>query len=269
MNAPPLVAHETEGRGPAVVLLNGGLMSIRAWDSVAAQLSMNWRVVRLDFRGQLRSPGPAPATLAGHARDVVQVLDHLGIEQAHLVGTSFGALVALVAGEQFGSRVRSIVAMTATDRVTPGMWQAVAPIRLAALDAAGGGDGRRVLDLLIPTTFSEEYRSTQAGALLARREVVGSLPASWYEGLAELLAALEGFDVRPIASAISVPVLVVGAEHDSTFPLAHSRELASALPNGRLQILPGASHGVVVEQPGLVASAVAEFLADVDAGRAG
>jgi pimeloyl-ACP methyl ester carboxylesterase len=244
-------------------------MSIRAWDPVAARLVARYRVVRLDFRGQLLSPGKTPADFTGHARDVVGVLDTLGIDRAHLVGTSFGALTALTVGAHFGDRVRSIVAMTATDRVTTEMWQRVEEIRGAARAAIAGGDGRRVFDLLAPTTFSDTYREAHAEDIRTRRELIGRLPLSWYEGIAGLLGALEGFDVAPEAASITAPVIVLAAERDLTFPLVHSQALAEVLPQGRLQVLSEAPHGVAVEEPDVVAAAVLAFLDEFDAGQAG
>lgn len=269
MTALPPLTHVVEGDGPPVVLLNGGMMSLRAWDPVASRLIARYRVVRLDFRGQLLSPGTPAADFTGHARDVAGVLDTLGIDRAHLVGTSFGALTALVAGAQFSARVRSIVAMTATDRVTADIRSGIEQLRAAAREAVAGGDGRRVFDLLAPSTFSDTYREVHADDIRARRELIGRLPASWYEGVTRLLDALEDFDVEPVAASIRMPVLVLAAERDLTFPLVHSRALAALLPQGRLQVLAGAPHGVAVEQPGVVADAVLSFLDEIEAGEAG
>jgi fatty-acyl-CoA synthase len=259
-----VLTHLSEGEGPPIVLLNGGLMSIRAWDPVAHRLAAHWRVVRCDFRGQLLTAGPAPGTLAGHARDVVALLDHLGIDRAHLAGTSFGALVALVAAAYAPTRVRSVVAMTATDHVSAEHDAGLTEVARLAEEAAAGGDGGRIFDVLEPFTFSETYRRRHAATLAARRQAVGQLPPAWYHGLRDLLGALRGADLRPLLPRVTCPVLVVAAEHDLTFPPEQSRALAARLPLGRLELVPGASHGVVVEQPQEVASLVAGFVTDLE-----
>lgn len=267
MEAP--LACVVEGSGPPLLLLNGGLMSLHAWDPVAQALESRFRVVRCDLRGQLLSPGPPPATLEGHAADLVALLDHLGVGSAHVAGTSFGALVGLTLAARHPGRVRSVAAITATDRMPPETRPATEAVRAACRAAAAGGDGGAVFDLLAPATFSPRYRRQHRQELAARRQVVASLPRAWFEGLDGLLASLERLDLRPLLPAVRCPVLVLAAGEDLTFPLACSQALAATLPEARLHIVPHAAHGLVVEEPGLVAEVVAAFAAEVERGSAG
>ena len=150
-----LITYQSDGQGEPVVLLNGGLMTMMTWEPIARPLAEEYQVIRCDFRGQLRSPGPAPDTLEKHAADVVAVLDALGVLRAHIVGTSFGALVGIVLAADSPSRVSSLVAATATDRITQREWDATLPLLDACKAAAAGlGDGGRVLDLLLPVVYS-------------------------------------------------------------------------------------------------------------------
>lgn len=261
--AAPL-AHLVEGSGPPLLLLNGGLMSLHAWDPVARALDSRVRIVRCDLRGQLLSPGPPPASLEGHAADLVALLDHLGVGSAHVAGASFGALVGLTLAARHPERVRSVAAITATDRVPPETRAATEAVRAACRAAAAGGDGGAVFDLLAPATFSPRYRQHHAAELAARRQVVASLPRAWFAGLDGLLETLDGLDLRPLLPAVRCPGLVLAAGEDQTFPLAHSQALAAALPDARLHIVPHAAHGLVVEEPELVAEAVAAFVSDVE-----
>jgi pimeloyl-ACP methyl ester carboxylesterase len=260
----PVLTHVVAGNGPALVLLNGGLMSLRAWDGLAEPLEPRCRVVRCDLRGQLLSPGPPPASLQGHADDVVRLLDHLDLADAHVVGTSFGALVGLTLAASHPTRMRSLVAMTATDQATPEMWEGAVALIEACRAAARGGDAGHVFDLVVPGTFSPEFRLRHAADLAARREAIAALPRSWFTGLEGLLAALQGLDLRPILPRITCPTLVLAAGHDQTFPLSHSQSLAAALPNARLRIVPEASHAVVLEEPDVVVESIVEFLDEVE-----
>jgi pimeloyl-ACP methyl ester carboxylesterase len=262
---PAILTHVVEGAGPPVVLLNGGLMSIRAWDPVAARLTTRWRVVRCDFRGQFASPGTPPPDLAGHAADLVALLDHLGIARAHLAGTSFGALVALVAAAQAPAHVASVVALTATDYIEHDQGAGLDALARLAEEAAAGGDGVRLFDALEPFTFSPDYRERHASAMAARRAAIAQLPRSYYAGLRGLLSALRGADLRPVLPRVPCPVLVAAAGEDLTFPPARSAALAAGLPDGRLEILPGAAHGVAVERPEDVAALIDRFVTAVEA----
>jgi pimeloyl-ACP methyl ester carboxylesterase len=136
------------GTGDPILLLNGGMMTFQAWQPVAAGLESEFRLIGFDFRGMLLSPGAPPSTLDGHVADVVALLDHLQIGRVHAVGTSFGALVAILLAAHHPERVRSLAAITGTERVTEDVWQAAQSLREAARAAAAGGDGGVLFDLL-------------------------------------------------------------------------------------------------------------------------
>jgi pimeloyl-ACP methyl ester carboxylesterase len=255
------LAHRTAGSGEPVLLLNGGLMSMAAWDPVATPLERSHRVVRCDFRGQLLSPGEPPPDLAGHAADVVALLDHLGLPRVHLVGTSFGALVGLNLAARHPARVAALAAVTATDRVTDEDWVAAESVREACRRAAQGGDGGVVLDLLAPLTFSSEWLAAQGELLAERRRQIAALPAEWFRGLDRLLASVEGLDLGPRLGAIRCPTLVVAAERDRTFPIERSAALAAAIRGAALEVVPGAGHALVLEAPERLLELLRPFLA--------
>lgn len=260
--APPgLLAHLLRGTGEPVVLLNGGLMSMSAWDPVAVPLEATHRVLRCDFRGQLLSPGVPPSTILGHADDLRRLLDHLGLPRVHVAGTSFGGLVGLTLAALHPERVLSLAVFTATDRVPPEDWLLAESLREACRAATEGGDGGRVLDLLAPHTFSAAWLEAQRGVLAARRAQIAALPTGWFRGLGGILGALEGLDLRPLLGRVRCPVLVVAAELDRTFPKDRSLALASALPDAKLEVVAGAGHALVLEEPGRVLELMRSFLA--------
>jgi 3-oxoadipate enol-lactonase len=156
--------------------------------------------------------------------------------------------------------VASVIAIAATEKVTPEQWAASAVVRDACLEAVAGGDGGRVYDLVIAATYSPEYRQANAAALALYRRQVGLLPAAWYAGLAPILGVLEGLDLTPCFPLIQAPTLVVAGERDAMFPLEHSRALAAAIPGARLEVVSGGSHGLVIEQPERTVEIVRGFL---------
>ena len=265
-DAAGLLAHRAAGQGEAVLLLNGGLMSMDAWDPIAAPLESSYRVVRCDFRGQLLSPGEPPPALDGHVADVADVLDAVGTGRVHVVGTSLGAEVGLILAATRPERIASVVAITATDHVTPEIWQAAQPLLAACRDAAQGGDGGRVFDLVLPGAYSPAFLTRFAPVLAERRQRVQALPRVWFQGLACLLASLEGLDIRPRLGRIRCPVLVVAAGEDLTFPLERSQALAEGIPGAGLEVVQESGHALVVEQPQRLLQVVQSFLARVGRG---
>lgn len=261
MSAPGVLAHRVDGRGEPLLLLNGGMMSYGAWDAFVAPLAERYRVVRCDFRGQLRSPGTPPAGFDGHAEDLVALLDHLGVPRCHVVGTSFGGFAALHLAAGAPERVASLAALTVTDRVSEEMLREARALAVASLETLRGGARERVYDLIAEFAYSPAWAAAHAAELAERRALVAHLPASWFEGLAGLLGALEGLDLSPLLPRISCPSLVLLADGDRAMPLLRGRALAAALPRGELAVVEDAGHAVVVEKPAETLSILLAFLA--------
>ena len=257
---PALLTHRLEGAGEPVLLLNGGLMTLGAWEPLASALRPRHRVLRCDFRGQLLSPGPAPATLDGHAADVVALLDGLGLGAAHVVGTSFGALVGVILAARWPERVRSLVLATATDRLRDPGEAGRVYCAAAARQAAAGGDPAAAYDALTSVAFSPAYRAAHAAELAARRAQMHLLPRAWFGGAADLLDALVGLDLRPLLPAVACPTLVIAAELDGTFDVSQSQALTRGIQGARLEVVPGSGHALVVERPDALQALVEGFL---------
>jgi len=255
-----LLTYRIDGQGEPVLLLNGGMMTLTAWEPIVAILDQSFQVVRCDFRGQLQSPGEPEPSLEAHVRDLVELLDGIGLERVHVVGTSYGGLVGMLFAALHPERAASLTVIAATGRITPEFWESTARCRELALEAAAGGDGGRVLEFILPETYTPEYLETQAKALEFHRRWVAALPVIWFRGVAAILASVEGVDLTPRLGDIRCPALIVAGERDLMFPLEQSRALAEGIPGARLEVVPGAPHGIVVENPDVTARLLLEFL---------
>ncbi|HVG10906.1 MAG TPA: alpha/beta hydrolase [Thermoanaerobaculia bacterium] len=258
-----MLTYRTDGEGEPVLLLNGGMMTIGAWEPIAVALAPRFQVIRCDFRGQLQSPGEPEPSLEAHVRDLVELLDGIGIERVHVVGTSYGGLVGLLFAILHPERTASVTVIAATGRITPEFWESTARCRELALEAAAGGDGGRVLEYILPDTYTPEYLEKQAKALEFHRRWVAALPIVWFRGVAAILASVQGVDLTPHLGDIRCPALIVAGERDLMFPLEQSRALAEAIPGARLEVVPGAPHGMVVENPDATARLLLDFIAGV------
>jgi pimeloyl-ACP methyl ester carboxylesterase len=85
--------YETDGAGEPLLLIHGGLGSLRMWDGQVPAFAEHYRVIRYDTRGFGRSE--TDDVEFGNHEDVGAVLDHLGVESAHIVGQSRGGMIAL------------------------------------------------------------------------------------------------------------------------------------------------------------------------------
>ena len=259
-----VITHRIDGDGPPLVLLNGGLMTIPSWEPLIEKLASESRVVRCDFRGQLLSPGDPHDSLDGHVDDLIALLDQLGIEEADVFGTSFGGEVGLLAAARHPRRVRSLIVLTSTDRLTAAMHRQSGRLIELADAAAAGGDRVEVFRALAPNTFSRRWLENQPpGFVEQRAEQIGQLPPAFFEGLAGLMRALETLDLSDALARITAPTLIIGAELDGVFPVEHSRALAEAIDGAELEIIEGSGHAAVVEATDRVLSLLQRFLGSV------
>jgi 3-oxoadipate enol-lactonase len=240
-----VLTHRIDGDGPPLLLLNGGLMSIGAWQPIADALSSSHRIIRCDFRGQLLTPGPPfAASWEAHVDDVVALLDALNVERAHVAGVSFGAEVAMLFAALQPSRVSRLTVISATDYTTPAMRADAAEGR-----AFASSDPAELLRRVARKTWSAAWLAAQPGDFVEQRAQQAKLlqPAFW-AGAAAILSLLETLDLRPHLPKIAGPTLVIGGEHDEVFPIEHSRALAAAISNARLEIVAGTGHGLLFER---------------------
>lgn len=102
---------EDAGSGKVLLCLPGLTRNTRDFDFVAPHLG-DYRVIRMDYRGRgqsERDPEFANYNVVREARDVVELLDHLGIGKACVLGTSRGGLVAMALAALFGDRLGGAV----------------------------------------------------------------------------------------------------------------------------------------------------------------
>lgn len=246
-----VLTHRIDGDGPPLVLLNGGFMSIAAWEPFVPPLSSSHRTIRCDFRGQLLTPGPYPASLAEHADDVLALLDSLGIDRAQIAGASFGAEVAMLVAARAPDRVVRLTVITATERTTEPMRRAAREARALAEDAAAGRReaGETLIRRVLEDTWSAAWLAEQAPDFVdARVARLALVPTAFWAGAAAIFGILETLDLTRDLGSITAPTLVIGGENDRVFPPEHSRAIADAIPNARLEILGGTGHGLLIER---------------------
>lgn len=252
------LAYESQGEGRPVAFLNGILMSMASWQPLLDALPPSYRYLRHDFRGQLRSSQdlPIPA-MDSHAEDFKALLDHLEIERCHLVGTSYGGEVALLFALAYPERVSSlsvIASVSYSDALLErqvGLWS-----KLAACSPG------LLYEALASTSYSAAFLAEHAAYLEQRRKGFLSLPPVFFQAFQRLCAAFQQFELPPARlAAIMVPTLVVAAEKDILKTPAYSAQLATHIPSARLEVIPGAGHAVVIEQPEVVAALLHQFMA--------
>jgi pimeloyl-ACP methyl ester carboxylesterase len=121
---------------PTLLLLHAAMGSARRYYAWVPALSRHYRVVRMDLRGHGSSaipPGDRPLTLDRLVTDVVELMDHLGLADAHIVGNSAGGYLGQQLAMNHAGRVRSLMLFGST----PGLKNSQAPSWISRIEAKG------------------------------------------------------------------------------------------------------------------------------------
>jgi 3-oxoadipate enol-lactonase len=254
------LAFRCDGEGEPLLLLNGIAMSIASWEPVAAPLARWFRVIRCDMRGQLLSPVPPPADVAEHADDVLMVLDKLGVARCHVVATSFGGAVGAVLAARYPERVASYVTIASADGFDEEMADEVRRWRQATIAAVEGPNREALAQALEPVVYSADWLAGHQLERRLARAAVAALPDLWYRNLVQLIDSADSFVLEGVLDKVRCPTLVVAAGEDGFIPRDRCRSLAEAIPGAEFEVIDGAGHAVVVEQPGRIVEIVQSFL---------
>jgi pimeloyl-ACP methyl ester carboxylesterase len=225
--------YEVFGAGDPVVLLEGLGGHIPGWRRSLPRLSATLQVVACDLRGNGRSEAPdVPMTVPMLAEDTLGLLDHLGIESAHLYGQSLGGMVALQIALDHPSRARSLV-LAATHA---GLRHAVPSDHRAPKDEPW----RLLYSPSFPEGHPEEVAEDRRLAS-EHAQTPGAARRQW--------EAVQRFDVFDRLGEIRAPTLVLHGTEDRLIHPDNARILAERIPGARLVLLEGAGHAYHSEQP--------------------
>jgi pimeloyl-ACP methyl ester carboxylesterase len=231
---------------------------------LAAQPMLAERYQRITYhrRGYGDSaPATGPASLVDHAADCRALLEHLGIERAHIVGHSSGALIALQLALDAPPIVQSLTLLEPGVLPVPSADQFVQRVVAPAGRSYAAGDRAQALDTFCRGVFGEQYRAVIERALPA---------CAWDQAVANLdtlfqieLPAIQQWQFTgDDAARVEQPALsVLGAQTGvvtGIFPEAH-RLLLEWLPNVEEYILPNATHLLQMMNPQDLAQALAAF----------
>jgi len=101
-----------EGRGKTILCVHGLTANCRSWDLMASSLAPRHRVIAMDLRGRgLSGAPPSGYSLDHHSRDLLALMDNLGLKDTVLMGHSLGAFISLAFAAQYPERVSRLILM--------------------------------------------------------------------------------------------------------------------------------------------------------------
>ncbi|MEW6345918.1 MAG: alpha/beta fold hydrolase [Pseudomonadota bacterium] len=252
-----LYTPQPEEARATVVLIHGVGMNQSVWSSQIEPLTAaGYRVAAYDMLGHGESALPTAApTLDEYASQLNALLDAMGVERAHVVGHSMGALVALEFALTHPQRTLSVVALNAVYDRTPAQREAVMT-RAATLGDPPFDTG---IDATLSRWFGDPVPRHLTQAAQAVRALLLSVDPIGYARTYQLFARSDDAHVGRLAG-LAVPALFLTGECDPNSSPAMSRAMAAAAPLGHAEIIANERHMMNVTDPGRVNERLLAFL---------
>jgi len=261
------VYYESAGSGSPLVLIHAGICDSRMWDAQVAALAAHYQVIRYDMRGYGQTD-PADLRYA-HYEDLRALLDHLEIEQAHLVGASLGGSTALDFAVTNPQRVLSLTIVCSEpsgyedldeagepiEEEIPENWdQIVEAFQLGAYESVAEWEVRFWVD-------GPERTADQVDAAVRRDVYEMNLIALRNE--AQELGEQQPLDPPAVdrLSEIALPTQIIIGALDQAVMQRAAKLMAAHIPNAQKVVIANTAHLPSMEEPAQFNQIILDFLA--------
>lgn len=255
------IYFEIEGDGHPLLLIHGGLGSLRMWDDQAPAFAERYRVIRYDTRGFGRTESDeVEFTNLG---DAAAVLDHVGASSAYVVGQSRGGMIALDLTLDRPDRIKALVSVAGgiggyepqlPEGVEPPPWDEMEPLWEAK-------DWEALAELETQVWVDGWGQSQDRVDAEIRRRVKDWILANYRADIAEgKPQPLEPPAAGRLAE-VRVPTLVMIGSADEPGGVIAERHLAASVSGAQVVEFPGVAHMIQLEEPERFNELVLDFLA--------
>ncbi|MEI8131407.1 MAG: alpha/beta hydrolase [Leptolinea sp.] len=240
-----------------VVLLHGLGTEGSSWRyQIQALGAAGFRPIALDLPGFGQSKFTGERwSIKNTARIVMDLVTSLSEERFHLAGISMGGTIALQAAIDFPERIKSLALINTFASLRPkraGEWYYLLRRYVKARFRGAGSQAELTARRIFPKPEQE----------ILRQELIQHIQQTDPEVYKSAMQALGTFDVRKLIKTLSIPVLVLTGENDTTVPLENQHDLAIGIQNAQQIIIQNAGHGVIIDQPEVVNRNLVLFLSE-------
>jgi pimeloyl-ACP methyl ester carboxylesterase len=248
--------YREEGEGDPLVLVGPLGADSSFWARQLDDLTGAFRVVTFDARGSgVSTPCPEGCSIELLADDLIGLLDHAGVSNAHLTGLALGGLVAVEVAARRPDLVRSLVLASSYANADEHLRQVTARWRELARDRGM----EELFEACLDSLFSAEYvRGNRAE--LDKLKTFFHLTIQDPESFCQQSLAGVTYDARPVLGRVQCPTLVLHGGGDRLVHRRHAEELAAAIPDARLVVLDAAPHFLTWESSKLFNQELLTFL---------
>lgn len=243
--------------GPPVLMIQGLGADKNLWNLQRLALAPWYRTIALDNRGAGRSDKPYGAySVEQMADDAVAVLDHAGVESAHVVGASMGGAISQVIALRHPDRVRSLTLACTACRHHPWRRELLAGwAETAQTEGMGAMTAEAARWVIGPRSFRR-----LAPAIGWMGPLALSRPAHAFAGQVAGILSMDD-DLADELANITAPTMVIVGNQDILTPRGDSEEIAERIPTAELVVISGAAHGFMIEHATTFNRLLLDFLA--------
>ena len=256
---PAGTSYLATGQGQPVVLIHGVGLNKEMWGGQVVGLATHYRVITYDMLGHGASPRPAAGTpLLGYADQLLELLDHLQLPHATVIGFSMGGLVARAFALHYPERLQGLVVLNSV--FNRSAEQRAGVIARTAQAAEHGPDANA--EAALSRWFSREYQAANPAQIAALRETLAGNDPQGYLTTYELFATQDMYRADDL-KGLRAPTLVATGELDPGSTPEMARQLADRIPGATVAVLAEQRHMMPVESPRLVNQLLLGFLETV------
>ncbi len=258
------LSYSDEGEGRPVVLVHGFTAPAAAWAlTVDALVADGHRAIAFDRRahGESETPGHGQR-MARHGRDIGELLEHLGLEDAVVVGASMGGNSFWAYVDQFGpARLGGAVIVDQTPKMlNADGWE----LGFYGYDRTNAGT---LFAQGVPDNGRGRTVDRSATQMLRLVERLGAPPAFRDPTDPETLPLLADHamqDWRDVVRRFPLPLLMLAGRESQVWPCEHAETAVAGSPRGRALVIEDAGHAISFDQPDRFNEVLLGFLADLD-----
>ena len=241
-----------------VLLIHAVGNDLTYWDRQIEGLSPHYRVIAYDLAGHGSSTGePEDWTFQQAVSIVTDLIEHVSIKPVHLVGISFGGMIAQHSVLARPDLVRSLTLIGTDSHISKtaraGLRAKAQTVRTKGVAAVLQGD--------LDSWFTPAFQKLRPDVIDRVSKTVLASNAAAQAKIWEIIAE---FDVQERLEQITCPTLILGGEEDPSTPPGTMFALAAGILGARVVIIPSASHLVTIEKPDAVNAELLKFLEAVD-----
>ncbi len=251
---------------PPLILIHGFTASTLVWSEVLLPFAeAGFRVIAPDLVGfgYSEKPRRGEYTIDAQARVIIGLMDHLGIERAVLVGSSYGGAIAALCALDYPERVSRLVLISAVINDEP-MRQPIAKVARAPVV------GDVLTPLMINSRALSRWRRRKKicapdspliyddARLEAHHRPLRATSA--HRAVLRTLRNWRASRIEEEAHRITQPTLIIWGENDLEIPLRHGEYLHQAIPEARLVVFRRCGHLPQEEYPREFTQLVTEFV---------